>query len=97
MITFRVEITKDEKLLVDAIQEVEYGELLDVELDGDSGQPPIAIDVARQTMCLLKLIQDDGVRFFHSIRIHQGQPTLAEVPGITQAGSFKCRKQHRFN
>jgi hypothetical protein len=94
MITYPILVTNSEKELVDAIQEVEFGELQNVELI-DSGQPPnITVEVTRQTKDLLTLTSE--IRFFHSIRIHQGEPTVAEVPFTTKCG-FRARKLYRFN
>ncbi|HMN11171.1 MAG TPA: hypothetical protein PKD55_02455 [Bellilinea sp.] len=93
MITYTLKVSQTEKDLVDTIKELQFGEVLELELTED--QPTIDLTVSRQTKELLNLIQD-GNRFLHSIRVHQGEPTLAEVPWRSRTG-ISCRKQYRFN
>jgi hypothetical protein len=92
MLLFDVMVNTAQKALLDALKDVQFGEILDVELSSDDGKLPTK--VSRQTKDLIELVKD-GNSFFRKIKIHQGEPTLAEVPYAV--GGFKCIKQYRFN
>ena len=95
MITYNTKLTDTEKALIDDIKDLQYGEIEEVELDGD-GRPQFIAELTRQQNDLVKLIRS-GIQSFLTIKIHMSDPTYAIVPGQTRSGRWKCKKLYKFN
>lgn len=88
-------VTPEEKDLIDDVRDLQYGEIYDIELD-KGGQPNILVSLSRPQHELVKLIRE-GMRFFHSVKVHQGEPAYAEVPGQTKRGKYRCKRLLKLN
>lgn len=89
-------LTVDEANLLDDISDIQYGELRDVEIDGD-GRATIVRDLTSQQRELVELIRTNGIASFRTIKIILGQPTFAEVTGVTPRGNYPCVETHKLN
>ena len=94
MVSYSMTLTPTEAHLVSDIKDLQYGEILNVELESD-GRPSIQTTLTRQQQELVKLIRS-GVVSFRRIKVHQADPMYAEATGTTQHG-FDCIKLTKFN
>lgn len=92
MITYQ-RITQAEANLLDDIQELGYGEILEVEIE--AGEAVVSYGLDPKTKALIDLIRN-GVSHFKTIKIYDQKPAYAEVPGVTTKSGFKCIRTHKF-
>jgi hypothetical protein len=94
MVTYPVNVTPSEAILLDDIEALEYGEIFDVELDGD-GRPTILRYLTSAQKSLVDLIRT-GVVSFPTLKVHQKMPAYAEVVAKTQSDRYRCKRLHKF-
>jgi hypothetical protein len=87
-----IQVAESEKELIDAIQKIEFGELLEVEIKEED--PSFTIELEEPFCKLINVIRRDGLAFIDRIQVHQSVPTYAEVNG--SQGGFRCRKKYKF-
>ncbi len=73
-------VSQNEKDLVLAIGEIEYGTLSAVELEPDQSRD-LAVEVSGQMKALINILRDEGFTTIDTITVHQGVPTHIEVFG----------------
>ena len=71
------------------IRNVEFGDIYDVEVP-EEGQL-VEMDLSPKDEILLELLRD-GIREFHSIGVHNGQPSFAVITGVSRYGNRYRRK-----
>lgn len=94
MVDCQVSLTRRMADLLETFAEVNYGQLMDVEVPEDDGQLVKVTQVSRPVKEFFDLLKEN--QFFTLIKVHQGAPTMAETPFTSKHG-FRCIKQHRFN
>jgi len=96
MVKYPRDIKEEERRLLATITEVEYGEILEVELvDLDKQHPTIKAQLSEARMSLINLIRD-GATYFVSIKVHQGEPAYATTE-YTNKYDYRIRKLHKFS
>jgi len=91
MVKLKMKVTEDELKLVRAIEHVQFGELLEVEI-GD-GRLDKEIEVSQRTSALLQTIRD-GIQSFRTIKIEGSEPSYAEAYGTI--GTFKYIRRYKY-
>ena len=94
MVHYSKHVTPEEKALLDDIQGIPYGTILDVELDG-TGRATILANLTSSQKALVDLIRN-GIVSFRVIKIFQGEPTTAETEGRTPHGNHACVETHKL-
>ena len=79
-----VTLYKAEAELFEDIRIIRFGELYDVEVLEEGGL--VEMDLCPNDEILLGLLQK-GVRSFHTIGVHNGQPSFAIVKGRSRFGN----------
>lgn len=87
------ELTSSERELLDSISQVRYGELVDVEIPNGEAEHKDC-PLTSQQMALIEIIRA-GIRHFDCIKIHQGEPAMAEVSMTTEHG-FRAVQKIKF-
>lgn len=75
------------------IRELQYGHLLDVEID-TTRRPTKNLNLSERQERLVTLISE-GVGSFESIKVHEGDPVSAIVDGVTRSGYY-YKRNYRF-
>lgn len=88
-------ITRAEFTLLEDIKALQYGEIFDVEVEGD-GERDMPYRLSNQQQSLLNLIRA-GVQSFQSIKVHQGEPAYGELLTQTASGKYRCKRLYKFN
>jgi hypothetical protein len=86
-------LTKDEADILDAAEQVMYGELLDVEIT--STQPAVSKQVTAAQIAFIQVLRDEGLSKLDQIIVHNGTPSQIEVDG--QFKTIKYRRKIRFS
>lgn len=86
-------VSPEEKILLDDIKDVMYGEIYDVELV-EGGRATIDCNLTDEQYSLVNLIRN-GTVAFHLIKVHQGIPLWVDVKGTTPSGR-RCLKRLKF-
>ena len=89
MLSFVVSCSELE--LLEAIREVEHGEMYGVEVDVT--EPTITAQLSQSARDLLDTIRN-GIQYIDVLTIHNGEPSLAEVD--FKKNGFRCRKKIKF-
>lgn len=95
MITYKAKVTPQLRDLLLDLQELDYGEAYNVELDGDD-RPPIEIEVTSFQNELVKIVEN-GVASFRTIKVSAGQPTYVEITGSLRRTGFSCKQMFKLN
>lgn len=87
-----IKLSASERGLILDIENLEHGELFDVEIVEGEHTHPASLSAPR-----MKLIQTirEGIVSFSRIQVNNKEPTYAESDGSTRHG-FRCRKRHKF-
>jgi hypothetical protein len=85
-------LTPSEYDLVEAIQQVCFGEIYGVEIEQGGGQW-IETNLSPAMLDLIFFIRS-GVQYIDVLTVHQGQPTLAETD--CKINGFRCRQKLKF-
>lgn len=91
MVLSKMILSDEEKQLVEAIHDVNYGEIYGVEISG--GNPQHHFEVSANVEDLIEAIRD-GLNNISVLSIHQGEPVMAEVD--YKMGRLHCRKKTKF-
>jgi hypothetical protein len=91
MVSSDMILSDEEKQLLDAIRDVNYGEIYGVEII--SGNPKHHVQVSANAQDLIEAIRD-GQNSISVLTIHQGEPVMAETD--YKRGRLHCRKKTKF-
>lgn len=91
MVKLKMKVTEDELKLVQAIEHVKFGELLEVEIN--DGRLDKEIDVTQRTAKLLQTIRE-GIQSFRTIKIEGSEPSYAEAYG--KFGPIKYIRRYKY-
>lgn len=86
-----IKVSDSELELLNAIREVEHGEMYGVEVDVT--EPYVTLGVSQPCADLLTMIRN-GIQYIDVLTIHNGEPSLAEVD--FKKYGFRCRKKIKF-
>ena len=86
-------LTADEAAILEAADQVRFGELLEVEIA--AGEPKISMRLTAPQIAFIKTLRDEGLRKLDCIVIHNGIPSQIEVDG--QFRTIKYKRKIRFN
>jgi len=84
-----MQISVEETLLIDAIEEVRFGKLLDVSIP--YSEPTIHRNLRIGNGKLIKRLREDGIVDLVSITVHEGEAQQIEVAG--EKNGFKFIKK----
>ena len=84
-----MQISVEETLLIDAIEEVRFGKLLDVSIPYN--EPTIHRNLRIGNGKLIKRLREDGIVDLVSITVHEGEAQQIEVAG--EKNGFKFIKK----
>ena len=73
-------LTTGEAQVLDAASHIRYGELINVSLTS-ADQPSVSRLIPKASAAFVDKIRQEGITYFHSIVVHNGSPTQAEVNG----------------
>ena len=85
-------LTAGEAQVLDAATQIQFGELLSVDLTAEA--PSISRQIPKASAAFVEKIREQQLFFFHTIVIHNGFPTQAEIEG--KFGEIKYRRKIRF-
>lgn len=95
MVNYSEYVTPEVKALLDDIRSIKHGSLSDVELDG-TGRATILAELTSSQKALVDLI-NSGIVSFRTIKIFQGDPSMAEVASRTAKGNYACVETLKLN
>jgi hypothetical protein len=91
MITYTTAVSQNELDLIDAMQRLRFGEILDVFVED---QPEgLTARITEQQRALIQLIRS-GAQEFDAIVVAEGNPITATAS--CQIGRHRCRKKNKF-
>src|SRR5512134_3014777 len=85
-------LTPTEAVILAAAAEIQFGELLDVEVKAENAFVLMNLSAAQHAF--VKTIRKEGVRYLDSITIHNGYPSQIEIEG--QFDRIHYRRKIRF-
>lgn len=95
MVKYPRDIKEEEERLLKTITEIQYGEILDVEIVHADQPATIRAKLSEARMSLINVIRD-GAAYFVSIKVHQGEPAYGTTEYTNKYG-YRVRKLHKFN
>lgn len=91
MVQSAMKVTKTEKLLLETLAEMRFGEIYGLELMDEPTTEVVMVTAAQRS--LIRNIWG-GMRNIGVLSVHQGDPVLAEVD--CKINGFRCRKKYKF-
>ncbi|MFM8321150.1 MAG: hypothetical protein ACKOC5_09575, partial [Chloroflexota bacterium] len=79
MVFSTMTLTAAEASLIKTIKELQYGTILEFELNGGDG-PKFDREVTRAQREMIEAIRSNGWTLVYQIKIHQADPNYMEVP-----------------
>lgn len=93
MIPFVMKLTPSEAKLIAAIQQLQFGTILECELS--TGEAPVCErELTQAQKALIEELRQNGWSRILQIKVHQGEPNYMEVP--VQMQGFSSRKLLKF-
>ncbi len=80
-------VEKSESDVLDLAEEIGYGELYDVELT--QGAASVQREVSGEQQKFLELVRGLGIRHITKLVIHNGLPSVIEIPGEKHGIAFR--------
>lgn len=86
-------LTATEATILDAACHIKFGELLEVVII--ESEQTVLKPLTPQQKAFIEVLRDEGLRFLHTIVVHNGYPSQIEIDG--KFGDIKYRRKIRFN
>jgi hypothetical protein len=94
MVKYPRDIKEEERQLLLTISEIQYGEIVDIEITKQDQPATIRAQLSEARMSLINAIRDGATQFV-TLKVHQGEPAYGTSEYTNKYG-YKVRKLFKF-